>query len=55
MPDQNIVLIIVGLVALIIGIICRQIDLHLTTCKITQAAQDRAQKIILMRGKPFKT
>jgi len=46
MPDQNIVLIIVGVVALVIGIIAGKLIFTPKTRRIVEAAQDQAQKII---------
>ncbi len=47
MPDQNIVIIIVGLAALVIGIIAGKLIFTPNNRKITQAAQEQAQKILL--------
>ena len=47
MPDQNIVLIIVGAAALIIGVIAGKLVFTPNHRRIVQAAQDQAQKIIL--------
>ncbi|HYJ38839.1 MAG TPA: ribonuclease Y [Chitinophagaceae bacterium] len=47
MPDQNIVLIIVGLAALIVGVIAGKLIFTPNNRKIIQAAQDQAQKIRL--------
>lgn len=47
MPDQNIVLIIVGAAALIIGVIAGKLIFTPNHRRIVQAAQDQAQKIIL--------
>jgi ribonucrease Y len=46
MPDQNIMLIIVGLAALVIGIIAGKLIFTPNNRKIIQAAQDQAQKIL---------
>lgn len=46
MPDQNIVLVIVGVVALVIGIIAGKLIFTPKTRRIIEGAQDQAQKII---------
>ena len=46
MPDQNIVLIIVGVAALVIGIIAGKFIFAPNNRKIIQAAQDQAQKML---------
>jgi ribonuclease Y len=47
MPDQNIVLIIVGVVALIIGIVAGKLIFTPNNRRIIQTAQEQAQKVLL--------
>src|SRR3954467_4604596 len=47
MPDQNIVLIIVGVVALVIGIIAGKLIFTPNNRRIIEAAREQAQKVLL--------